>query len=126
MYRAKGFGHNLWHTKPNSVKYEIMSYTTYEHSQKDEKYFMSRKATNLFIRTCLTSHNFIPTLSFKPTSTQLNFGDKFFIHVWLSNFRSKFVLIKEREVSWHTETGYMPYILKRIGFVSVIINPSLK
>lgn len=55
---------------------------------------MSRKPTNLFISTCLTSHNFIPTLSFKPPSIQLNTGDKFFIHIRLSNFRSKFVLIK--------------------------------
>lgn len=62
------------------VNYEIMSYPTYEHLKKDEMNSMSRKSTNLFIPTCLTSHNFIPTLSFKPKSTQLNTGGKFFIH----------------------------------------------
>jgi hypothetical protein len=102
------------------VKYEIMNYTTYEHLKKDETNSMSRKPTNLFIPTCLTSHNFIPTLSFKPTSTQLNTGDKFFIHVRLSNFRSKFVLIKEREGSWHKKLCKYPTFSKGSALLSFI------
>jgi hypothetical protein len=107
-------------------KYEIMCYTTYEYLKKDSINSMSRKPTNLFIPTCLTSHNFIPTLSFKPTSTQLNTGNKFFIHVRLSIFRCKFVLIKEWDVSWNTKIGYVSYIFKMINYISTIIYPSLK
>jgi hypothetical protein len=108
------------------VRYEIMNYPTYKHSKKDEINSMSRKPTNLFIATCLESHDFIPTLSFEPTSTQLNTGDQFFIYVGLSNFRSQFVLIKERDVSWHTKIACIFHIPKRISFVSFIIYPSLK